>query len=385
MDYQVSILMLVIISISCSLVAIFVYNTSYDNMLASLENRGDAVLQYVEANMNPTIFTEITEQSDMSGQLYMDTHVFLKNAREATGAKYLYTATYNENKELIYHVDGLPQSSPDFRVPGDLIEEEFKPDLMTAMAGDAVLSGEILLTEWGEVFVAYYPIRYAMDGSVIGALGLEFSAGDQYALYIKLRNFTVIFIGVVCFIASVISRIMFQRISNPHFQDIYNTDSLTGLKNRIAYDLDVNNLIQRNALQNYMVMLADLNGLKMINDKYGHKLGDFYISAAAKALALDSKKDHVIYRIGGDEFVVLFNHHNKTRAHKYIHNMRLHLTELCADDISGANIAVGISLCEGSSVEHWEKAQEQADFAMYADKKEFYRKNRELDARRMKS
>lgn len=84
-------------------------------------------------------------------------------------------------------------------------------------------------------------------------------------------------------------------------------DSLSGLGNRNAYFglvKELNNKINGHVYLNVAVVVFDLNGLKEINDQYGHEVGDDAISIAGKMLRELFTKE-VCFRIGGDEFVVV--------------------------------------------------------------------------------
>jgi diguanylate cyclase (GGDEF)-like protein len=86
-----------------------------------------------------------------------------------------------------------------------------------------------------------------------------------------------------------------------------NTDSLTGVRNKHAYSENeavVNGRIQSGELQALGVVVCDINGLKHVNDTRGHAAGDQLIKDAC-AMICDYFKHGAVYRIGGDEFVVL--------------------------------------------------------------------------------
>ena len=76
---------------------------------------------------------------------------------------------------VVYVVDGLPEDADDFRYPGDAIEPEIQSELERALSGETVLPEKILDTDWGNIFIAYYPL-YNESGEVIGALGIEVAA-----------------------------------------------------------------------------------------------------------------------------------------------------------------------------------------------------------------
>lgn len=82
-------------------------------------------------------------------------------------------------------------------------------------------------------------------------------------------------------------------------------DELTGIKNRTAYTQELMRRKEENK-ENYVVFVIDLNGLKQINDKYGHLRGNEIIIKISKMIT-DVFGYENTYRIGGDEFVVVMS------------------------------------------------------------------------------
>lgn len=81
-------------------------------------------------------------------------------------------------------------------------------------------------------------------------------------------------------------------------------DSLTGVGNVHGYKLAMGDIGKDFARTKFALLMADINNLKVINDTYGHKEGDKYIQNCCKILC-DTFKHSAVFRIGGDEFVVL--------------------------------------------------------------------------------
>ena len=84
-------------------------------------------------------------------------------------------------------------------------------------------------------------------------------------------------------------------------------DAMTGVKSKQAYvdSLNLINLkIQENEIERFALLVCDVNGLKHINDTYGHKAGDEYICAASDLICQHFKQSPV-FRTGGDEFVAI--------------------------------------------------------------------------------
>lgn len=89
-------------------------------------------------------------------------------------------------------------------------------------------------------------------------------------------------------------------------------DQLTGLYNRRFYEEELKRIDIKRNLPLTLIM-ADVNGLKLINDAFGHLAGDKLIKEIAEIFKKDFRKDEIIARIGGDEFVILLP---KTDSHE---------------------------------------------------------------------
>lgn len=92
--------------------------------------------------------------------------------------------------------------------------------------------------------------------------------------------------------------------SNKELDKMSNIDPLTGIKNRRGFYNEVEAIM--NNADNYgkrgIAVYADMDNLKVINDKFGHEEGDFSLKAIAKILANSFRKSDVVGRLGGDEF-----------------------------------------------------------------------------------
>ena len=93
---------------------------------------------------------------------------------------------------------------------------------------------------------------------------------------------------------------------------IANTDPLTGVKSKHAYaarEQEMNELLAAGALGEMALVVCDVNGLKQVNDTLGHKAGDEYIRSASLMIC-HLFKHSPVFRIGGDEFVVILTGHD---------------------------------------------------------------------------
>lgn len=370
-DAQVSILMACIVAVSCASVYLFSYMFTYQDMINSLEDRVYSIYDFLDDELDASTFTELNIKADMTKDTYLSTKELFSDIKSATGVQYLYTAKRNAAGDLIYVIDGLPDSAEDFRYPGDLIEPEIVDKLNRALGGEVILPKNILHTSWGDIFITYLPM-YDKSGNVIGVIGIEFAAGHQYQTYYKLRIIAPIIILAACALGTMCALVFFRRISNPHFQDVANTDYLTGLKNRNAYELDLKNLCVQHSINGLGLLLADLNGLKHVNDTWGHGMGDSYIKAFADALRSAVGAEGILYRIGGDEFLVMIHSADAEQLKNYIDQIQWDFQCQVHENIPDGSCSIGSAICTADNLDAFENAYRQADADMYKNKKIYY-------------
>lgn len=147
-----------------------------------------------------------------------------------------------------------------------------------------------------------------------------------------------------------------------NMKEIYRQDSLTGLLNRNAYDSDVEQLRSAD-IGAVVCVYADMIGLHEVNNHLGHKQGNRMLCEFADA-ARAFFGDDWLYRIGGDEFVIISSAHTEAQTRKQLNYMRERL------HTQGCEISVGVASSESTS--DLPKIIEQAENEMRREKKEYY-------------
>lgn len=302
-DRQVCMLIGVVLLLTS--IASFFVSTEifYRAIVRTLGSRVENIHNYIEHQVTPESFLEVNGRQDMVKPSYRHLKEEMATVRSITDISYLYTAKKDSSGKLIYVVDGLSSDAEDFRYPGDPIEPEIQDKLEQALRGEIVLPDRILPTDWGNIFVAYYPL-HDERGHVLGAIGIELPADAEAAAFAELKraiSLTCAFFFLVSFATSLY---IFRRISNPLYRDLSNTDFMTNLKNRNAYEIDRSNIEARTGGRNMTVFVIDLNNLKLANDVIGHDMGDRCIAEAGRVIKSVESGSITGYRYGGDEFVL---------------------------------------------------------------------------------
>jgi diguanylate cyclase (GGDEF)-like protein/PAS domain S-box-containing protein len=143
-------------------------------------------------------------------------------------------------------------------------------------------------------------------------------------------------------------------------------DSLTGLYNRSHFETEFER-VSRGRKYPISVIMADLDGLKAVNDCHGHVAGDQLIKVAADLLKDSFRPDDLVARIGGDEFAVLLLQTDENTAALALERIRE--AEKCLRDDNGP-IQVRFSLGSATAVipEEIDDLLNQADMLMYEEK-----------------
>jgi diguanylate cyclase len=151
-------------------------------------------------------------------------------------------------------------------------------------------------------------------------------------------------------------------------------DSLTGLKNRRGLERAVEDLLRDPpGLLGSALLLADIDHFKVVNDTYGHVLGDKVIRAVAHVLRSSIKGRDVAARLGGEEFAILLPQTSITGAAAVAEQIRGTVAQgrICRPDgnesIGQVTLSVGVAVAKPGDT--LEALLERADAAMYTAKR----------------
>ena len=172
--------------------------------------------------------------------------------------------------------------------------------------------------------------------------------------------------------ASIIASEISNYLLMDRLKILSSMDMLTGVMNRNEMNNYVDKLSKDadGAGHSVGVIFADLNGLKVVNDKYGHSAGDTLLKDAAKALEDVFKKDE-IFRAGGDEFTIIILDITEEELAS-----RAEALKAASEKYQYVSFAVG--MCQDSDRSNVRHALRIADERMYEDKRIYYEAHPEM-------
>ena len=148
-------------------------------------------------------------------------------------------------------------------------------------------------------------------------------------------------------------------------------DSMTGVKNKTAYDEMAKKIEEkmRTEQPEFAVIVFDINGLKQVNDNFGHDFGDILIIDCSKLICKSFKRSPV-YRIGGDEFVVILENDDLEHYQERLEDFQREIEEANRTSNVGFKISIarGIAIYNSGTDLVFANVFKRADEAMYQNK-----------------
>jgi diguanylate cyclase (GGDEF)-like protein len=157
-----------------------------------------------------------------------------------------------------------------------------------------------------------------------------------------------------------------ERLQQQRLEALALLDPLTGIANRRALELTLTHELTRSRRYGRPLscLMADIDGFKAINDKYGHALGDEVLAAFAQLLAMETRaRIDLVARYGGEEFVIILPETPLAGAMAMAERVRARVASV---EISSRKLKVTVSI--GVATESTEDILLRADRAMYQAK-----------------
>lgn len=202
-----------------------------------------------------------------------------------------------------------------------------------------------------------------------------------YVLIRRSNKRTMEIIPIVFLAISFISSLVFPFVLGSNFSQIFcptigvalfvyyvflilqlsKKDALTGLLNRQAFNTETS----ASTKDITAIISIDMNGLKKINDTYGHSSGDEALVTLALCFARACRARQSVYRLGGDEFVILCRKTSEDDVLKIVRKINKYVSE--------TKYSCSIGYCyRGNNYKSFEDTLKESDERMYEIKKDYY-------------
>lgn len=145
-------------------------------------------------------------------------------------------------------------------------------------------------------------------------------------------------------------------------------DPLTNVANRRTFERTCREWVQPNR-PGFVMAMIDVDDFKLINDQYGHAIGDRVLVAVAETLTRQLRAHDLVARLGGDEFVVLASGLTLAQSQNRFTVIGRAIQAACAKVADAAMPSVSIGLAECSAGDTLDSLQQRSDAALYEAKK----------------
>ncbi|ADI00304.1 PAS domain S-box protein [Salisediminibacterium selenitireducens] len=291
---------------------------------------------------------DITEMKKLESALYLEKEQF-KTTLLSIGEGVISTNKSGEIEvmnQVAEELTGWTQEEAKGRSLAQVyvIKDELTGEPVTDLADRVISSGETLEMSGGKTLRSRNGTEYPIEDQVTP---IRNRRGIPSGVVIVFRDFSE------------------QKRRNLEIEYLSYHDQLTGLYNRRFFEEE---LIRTDSHRNlpFTIVMLDVNGLKLINDAFGHHAGDALLLKATEALKNTFRDHDVIARIGGDEFAVLLPGISPEVAENRLNRLK---NDLAMKMIKGVNVSISTGFAtKQNETEDIYEILRKADHQMYQDK-----------------
>ncbi|MEF9974910.1 MAG: diguanylate cyclase [Clostridia bacterium] len=198
----------------------------------------------------------------------------------------------------------------------------------------------------------------------------------QSKLFLQLGIDLVFLLLVVSMVIFITSRVI--KKYDRKLISLAETDQLTGIRNRTSYEREITNRARKlTPHQNFGIGICDLNELKAVNDLCGHQAGDTYL-ATISAMLCRAFPQSTVFRIGGDEFALIFEDLSEEAVLNCWKDFSQALCERQKSANFAMSVAFGYAFFDAEQITTMDQLFKVADDKMYQNKKQMKHPNEML-------
>nr|WP_319472861.1 GGDEF domain-containing protein [uncultured Sphaerochaeta sp.] len=301
--------------------------------------------------------TDELNKDDELWYYYQKLNGMMRSIKSKADADFIFTGIYIDDQTSGYILDGEDPES-DLFSPFGSTDGMNTTELLAYKQHKSMASDLETDPVWGSFLTGYSPIIDSRDGTMVGLVGVDYSADFILGRLERIAQILIISFSLITLLATT----AFESIILIAHEKAH-TDELTKLGNKRAFNRALKHLHSHATRfkRPYAILLIDIDLFKNINDEYGHPVGDKVLFAVAKALLYASPNIDLCFRYGGDEFAVLIPQAEDIQALGVKHMIQEEVRNIIIPELGMQPFAVSI----GSKV--WNKGASIEDMISEAD------------------
>lgn len=284
---------------------------------------------------------------------------------------------YHQEQDLLYGFDISDRVSSSFSSMYPDVYQRFSNDISVALTDDGLFTVDTF--EFEDAYVSNTYDIYTTQSDLY-IVTLVPSSQNKYLFKTQVIPTLIllsivdywVFIVIIIFTSVIITSIIYIRAKLDYEMRFYaSVDPLSRLYNRNFGISQMKKMIKDE--KNISICFFDLNGLKLINDTFGHETGDHFITDIVTIVESHISKSDYVFRLGGDEFVIV-----TTKDEKYLHNL-WHQIETSFHEVNATHTKIYELSASHGIITYNENMEDVnhfisiADHLMYEDKKTYYK------------
>jgi len=340
-----------------------VYVLTFNTMMDDIHLRAIGVKDYILESLYADDLVDIgldTPQGRASSEQIREIHDRLKGVGNLSR---LYIAREDENGRILTSLNVLPGDDYGYTPAGDL-EADLRLSLQT---NTAVMGRGIYKNDIGDVYTIFWPVTNE-DNEMLGAVCMEFDINLLNQAHRQTTIFSFALSGGILAVISIVAFLSMSRVTEPFYKKLAYTDLLSGYENRMAFEhklRECGDMAEEG--KNVTLLIFDVNNLKTVNDTEGHEAGDKYLKNTADIIFDNLKGRGPLYRIGGDEYAVIFADRKESEIEDVLESLRNEKRPAYKKQLFSC--AFGAATFEKGVDESLRDVFKRADEEMYKEKK----------------
>ena len=316
-----------------------------------------------------TSFMEFSKSLDTNSEYYKAIRGKLQRIRldNEDNIAFLYVEKRIAEDTIMYVLDAEDERAPLYSAPGTR-------DAITSAEREAYglqavyIPDDFVTNNYGTLLTCYAPVLNPETGELLALVGVDVSI-DQYNAIMSNQRLTL----VLSIVLLVMLLILTMVLSSVRLEELVSRDSLTGAYNKAHFMRGLRQQLKMSKKRGLplVVLMADLDHFKKVNDTYGHVFGDVVLRTVASTIGSSLRKVDCLARYGGEEFAAYFPDTDLELAERAAERIRgaVEVTEIFNSETNEyVKVTISIGVARMSPSHAASELLEHADKALYMAK-----------------